>query len=261
MEETILVCEDSLEGIFTGIYEAYALRIPLEQIYLQIGEEEMPRLFAVYQKVETDATKADKVAATLKKRFSEEDYRMLCMALTSADAEKAQAVFRTVVWGLSAKFYKSVFEHLSDDSVRRVMKLSQNAWYEYQHLRGFLRFRELEGGILYGNICPKNNVLAVLAVHFADRFPMENFILYDERRELYAVHPAGKPWFLMKEDNRGCEQTEENTGRLTSEEIAYQDLFRRFCRAISIKERYNPGLQRNLLPLRFRPYMVEFAEK
>lgn len=261
MEETILICEDSQEGIFTGIYEAYALRIPRKQIRLQIGEAEMPRLFATYQKAEPDAEKADKVANTLKKRFGEEDYRMICMALTAPDTEKAQAVFRTVEWGLSNRFYKSVFEHLSDDSVRRVMKLSRSAWNEYQHLRGFLRFRELEGGLLYTNLCPKNNVLAVLAVHFADRFPMENFIICDEKRDLYAVHPAGKPWFLMKEDAKKTAVREENTGRLTSEEAAYQDLFRRFCRAISIKERNNPNLQRNLLPLRFRPYMVEFAEK
>ncbi len=35
----ILLCEDSLEGIFTGVYEAYALRRPLSEIRLQAGEE------------------------------------------------------------------------------------------------------------------------------------------------------------------------------------------------------------------------------
>ena len=48
MEEKYLICEDSLEGIFTGIYEAYALREGHEHVHIQIGEEENFRLFAVY---------------------------------------------------------------------------------------------------------------------------------------------------------------------------------------------------------------------
>ncbi len=48
MNEKYLICEDSLEGIFTGIYEAYAFREGHEHIHLQIGEEENLRLFAEY---------------------------------------------------------------------------------------------------------------------------------------------------------------------------------------------------------------------
>ena len=42
MEEKYLICEDSLEGIFTGIYDAYALAFALREdhkgIHLQVGE-------------------------------------------------------------------------------------------------------------------------------------------------------------------------------------------------------------------------------
>ena len=34
MEEKYLVCEDSLEGIFTGIYDAYALREGHEHVHI-----------------------------------------------------------------------------------------------------------------------------------------------------------------------------------------------------------------------------------
>ena len=52
MEEYYLVCEDSPEGVFTGIYEAYAMRKPHGSIHIQIGEEENLRLFATYKEIE-----------------------------------------------------------------------------------------------------------------------------------------------------------------------------------------------------------------
>ena len=40
MEEYYLICEDSLEGIFSGVYQAYLQKYPLERVHLIAGEEE-----------------------------------------------------------------------------------------------------------------------------------------------------------------------------------------------------------------------------
>lgn len=257
--DIILVCEDSPEGIFTGVYEAYALRLsnglPHEHIRLQAGMEEQPMLFADYREVVTDEVKAAKVMRTLESRFMPEDYEAVWMALTAPTPEKAQTVYRSIVWGLSDKCKGSILQHLTDENVRKLMELSRGAEKELQHLKGFLRFKELENGLLSSVIHPKNAVLSLLAVHFADRLPMENFLIYDEGREQYAVHPAGKEWFLLQ----GGEQDAQR-GFSAGEEY-YSELFREFCHSISIDERRNLKLQRNMLPLRFRPYMTEFSEK
>lgn len=251
----ILLCEDSPEGIFTGVYEAYALRLPHECIRLQAGEEEQPLLFADYRRVETDTGKAKKVIRTLKERLMQEDYEAIWLALTAPSPEKAQAVYGSIVWGLSSKRRGSILQHLTDGNVRRLMELSRGAGKELQHLKGFLRFEELENGLLSSVIRPKNDILPMLAEHFADRLPMENFLIYDEGRRRYVIHPAGKQWFLM--------QGEEQERKLppSAEEEYYRELFRQFCHSISIDERKNLNLQRNMLPLRFRPYMTEFVEK
>ena len=57
MEEYYLVCEDSLEGIFTGIYDAYLKKIPHGQIHICVGDEENYRLFAVYEACVPDASR------------------------------------------------------------------------------------------------------------------------------------------------------------------------------------------------------------
>lgn len=90
--------------------------------------------------------------------------------------------------------------------------------------------------------------------HFADRLPIENFVIYDEKRGIFGVHPAGKQWYLLS-----GEEVEEPRLNLSKEEKQYQELFRHFCKTIAIKERRNLKLQRNMAPLRFREYMVEFG--
>lgn len=279
----ILLCEDSLEGIFTGVYEAYALRRPLSEIRLQAGEETTYRLFSEYRHVAPDAGKTEKVVRTLQRRFGMKDYEILCLALSSGDEDKAQAIFGTVAWGLKNGRRGGILSHLTNPDVHKVMEMSRYARNEMHHLQGFLRFQEIEGGILYAAIAPQNHVLPFLAEHFSDRFPMENFLIHDERRDMYAVHPAGKAWFLVAGDlGRGADAGGEDTvgadvvsagdvgaeaapaeriAALTAEEEYYRELFCCFCHKISIKERKNLNLQRNLLPLHFRKYMVEFAEK
>lgn len=46
----------------------------------------------------------------------------------------------------------------------------------------------------------------------------------------------------------------------SADERRMQALFRHFCCQISIEERENPRLQRQMLPLRFREFMTEFNE-
>lgn len=257
--QIILVCEDSPEGIFTGVYEAYALRqsggFSHERIRLQAGGEAQPVFFADYRDVVTDEEKAGKVMRTLESRFTAEDYEAIWLALTSPSPEKAQAIYGSIVWGLFDKRRGSILQHLTDRNVRHLMELSRGAGKELQHLKGFLRFKELENGLLSSVIRPKNAVLPMLAVHFADRLPMENFLIYDEGREQYAVHPAGKEWFLMQGKEPDAQRI------LSAGEDYYSELFCEFCHSISIDERRNIKLQRNMLPLRFRSYMTEFVEK
>ena len=249
-------CEDSLEGVFTGIYTAYEQkRNPADTMLSLDGEL---YLFAEYQSVLPDKDKTIKVIRTLRKRFGEEDYHHICLALSTPEPAKAQAVYQTVCAGLSAgaKSYGHLFDNLANDYVNQAFSLSRGAGNENCHLRGFVRFQELDNGVLFSKICPKNNLLTFLMEHFADRFPVENFVLYDANRNLFGIHPAQKQWYLLSNT-----EVLENTGklRLSAKELEYQELFRYFCHKIAIMDRENLNLQRNMLPLLFREYMVEFC--
>ena len=154
---TVYRCEDSLESIFTAIYLSYEEDREAEDTYLALDEE--PMLFAENVQVQADMSKAVKVMRTLERRFGEEDYLKVCTALASEDSGKAQAVYRAVVKGLDERCARGhLFDDLTDQYVMQTFSLARRTGREIGHLREFLRFQELENGILYARIGPKANV-------------------------------------------------------------------------------------------------------
>ena len=239
MEEKYLICEDSLEGIFTGIYDAYALREGHEHVHIQVGEEENLRLFANYMYISHDPVKTEKVAGTLRKRLGEHVYHSICRAAASCYPDKGEAVYKTVVDAITAGSGSRVMENLRNPYVVRCFELARFTANEAHYEIEFLRFQELadaeiaKEGVLFSRIGPKNNVIPFIMPHFADRLPIENFMVYDENRNLFGVHPAGEEWYLV---TAGESFVLQEPARSKKEE-EYQELFRAFHKTIGIKTR------------------------
>lgn len=255
MEEYYLMCEDSLEGIFTGIYNAYLMKKPHEQLHICLEEDF--RLFAVYEDCPPDEKKAASVAKTIIREFGEESYLAICRALASPKKDKGEAIYKTIVEGFGMKRRKALMDNLANPYIHRVFELARFTGNEVHSHIEFLRFRELGNGILYAPIGPKNNIITFIMPHFADRLPLENFVIHDDVRGIFAVHPKGHDWFLTTEEP---EMAIKNYG-FSQGEKEYSELFTHFFHSIAIKERNNSVLQRGMLPLRYRKYMTEFEKK
>lgn len=240
----------------TGVYDAYASRLGYENTKLQILKETDRELFAEYVEVASDSEKSAKVLRTIRRELGLEAYEAICRAAASWDDRKADAIYRTVVLGLHLPKKKQVMHCLTKDYVCTVSELAKKTWNEAHRYMGFVRFTELSGGILYAAIRPENEVLPFLAPHFANRYPEENWIIFDETRESFAVHRAGKGWMLL-EDFRIEEKVLK---QLSMEEDDYRAMWRAFTKSIAIEARKNEKLQKQLLPLKFRDKMEEFKE-
>ena len=254
-DKNILICEATPEGIFSAVYHAYEKKMNPNTTVIQQDTVDNYELFAKYFTVETDFEKAQKVDKTIAKRFGEISYSYLWYALYSQSEDRGTAVYRTIARGLAGAYKGELVNYLQDPYVLAVTKMRQNVWCEAHHYMGFVRFRELKNKILYSEIAPKNQVLPIIAGHFADRFPKENFIIKDKGRNLYVVHEAGKGYVFHQEEKQGATITED---MYSKEEEEIQHLFRVFHDTIAITERTNFKLQRQLLPLRFRGDMIEF---
>ena len=261
----VLVCEDSQEGILTGIYEAFARGYmqgyqkgnPRQQVRLTTDREQELCLFSEYHNIPAEEVKACKVAETVRKLGGGEVFYRLCLAMDSCEEGKAQAVFKAVLLMLQDKAHAArVLDRLQDQDMQRLFTIWRNVQNEVCRWKEFIRFQELDNGMLYALFSPKNDVVVYIMPHFADRFPRENFVIYDEGRKLLGVHPAGKDWYLVRDF-----KPEPGELCFSEKEEIYRDLFRCFFQTIAIQERKNPGLQRNLMPLWTRKNMPELQPK
>lgn len=268
----IFLCDDNIDGIFTGVYDAWASKYGHRNVALTTHTPDNYTLFDEYITVITDMEKSRKVADTLRQRLGEEVYAQICEAAAAWEGSaltasgkpsrqfakqipKADAVYHTIVLGLSLSDGSRVLEYLGEPYVNRVFHLARAAENEAHHLLGFFRFQELENGVLFARIHPKNDVLPLLADHFSDRLPEENFMIYDETHKKASLHRKGTYFFLT-----GTERlNEQMLQRFSPEELEYQRLWCAFFESISIEARHNPRLQNQNIPKRFQRDAVEFS--
>lgn len=95
-------------------------------------------------------------------------------------------------------------------------------------------------------------VLELLAPHFSDRFPNENWMIYDKKRQKVLAHEQGGECTVYIQAVLNTQETDP----VQSDE--YENLWKAFCSHITIPERKNPGVQRQFVPLKFRSNMPEF---
>lgn len=249
-------CVDSVEGILTGVYDAWASVHSHEENRIDVCTDgwEVPLLFAEYIDVEPDAEKSEKVQRSVRLRISEEAYEMVMKAVLSGDAEKGEIIYRFLIYAYREG--SRACRSYGNPWVMRLFELVRNYDNESHHLKGFLRFDEQDNGLLFAKYAPKNNVLGDLMDHFSDRLNGESFVILDEPRRIAGIHKPGSAWFVYRLTKEEYDALSEGYRA----EDNYGVLWKIFHQKIAIAERQNLKLQRNNLPLRFRPYMTEFRD-
>lgn len=249
----VFKCQDSLEGIFTGVYDACASKLGHRNIRLITGEPENYELFSEYIPVTPSDQKTGKVIRTLLTRFGRQFYESIYQAAMSGETgrtgkmDKADAIYETILLALSSGDGEKVLLSLGEPCVYRIFELCRAANREACHHLEFLRFSELKNGVLFAVIHPKDYILPYLAEHFTDRLPTENFMIYDETHQLIAVHKASKGYLLTGADDLDLDKVK----RYSEHELEYRKLWLAFFDHISIDSRINPHLQMQMIPKRY----------
>lgn len=253
----IFQCEDSVDGIFSAVYDAWDSGLGHANVALRLQTQADLELFAEYRMVLTDADKAKKVARSVRAKMGMDAYQTIWQAALSADPGKAEHIYRVLVRGMSARTpaaeARRLIWGLQDKDVCRIFELSRRTGNEARRYIEFVRFRELENGVLYSEIQAENQVLPMIGTHFADRFPNEDFMIYDVGHNDCLIHGRARPWFILRDTRPQPEAGE----RLSEHEQEMQQLWRNFCRSISIEARENRRLQQQFWPLKYRRWMTE----
>lgn len=203
-KKKMLICDDTMEGIFTAVYDGWRWGNRGVSVGIAVREPDYPELFTENLEIISDSVKAFKVARTIKNRLGGQVYEAVCYAAASVHPEKGTAIF-------------------------------------------YLLRRALEKGRI------DTRVLELLAPHFSDRFPNENWMIYDKKRQKVLAHEQGGECTVYIQAVLNTQETDP----VQSDE--YENLWKAFCSHITIPERKNPGLQRQFVPLKFRSNMPEFS--
>ena len=251
----IYICTDTVTGLCSALHDAWKENRD-NDAGIEIRGKTQQQLFCEYRTVAECEQKALRLERMIKRHMGYNTYWDIYHALLADDGEKGTAVFKTMQASRDIRDSHKIMDHLSHPDVAKVFALSRSVSNEAHMYEEFIRFRELENGILFSEITPKAQVLTCVADHFADRFPLENWMIYDEHRKKAVLHPAGGRWFVL---NKEDEAWQEKLSWKTDEE-EYQALWRTFHETAAIPERANALCQRTHLPLRYRPYMTEFQK-
>ncbi|MEY8337261.1 TIGR03915 family putative DNA repair protein [Lachnospiraceae bacterium 62-35] len=249
---TVFLCGEEFEDILSGVYDAWMSRLGHDNVRLESKKSWQAELFCEYKQVEVSGEKAEKVAKAVRERISEEAYSLIYEAALSMREDRADKIYRFLIYGFHYK--AKIVDMLQIPAVFHIFEMHRHLANEAHLLKGFVRFSQMEEGILLSTIGPKNDVLVLLARHFGDRLSGENWIIYDEKRSKAAIHQSGKGWMIVRTEN---DQWKERL-KPQYERDKYEDLWKSFFHSIAVRERKNPVCQRNFLPLRYRGYMTEF---
>lgn len=243
-EDIVYLYDGTMDGMLTCIFESFA-------------QHEMPaailsprqRQCTLFESriITSNQEKADRVIRGLIRVAGEEAAELTQLSHLTALPDKELAALRFV--RLAMKSGPAACSMLADYRVNLINRAVRHLQIEAHHLCGFIRFTEADN-TLVSVISPKNDVLPLLDDHFSDRLSEERFIIYDRGRQQALMHLPG--------ESRIVPVNELRMPHISEKEMNIQLLWHRFYHTIAIQGRINPKLQRSLLPLRFRPDMIEF---
>lgn len=239
------IYDGSFNGLLTAIYEIYYRReIPDQLLSAQADSDQ---LFTKRITIETEETKATKVYDAVYTKISPRSLRHTYYVYLSENPDSGLWIYQYLHlgWQLGNKLDFL----LSDDRVQLIHRQSKKVSFECHRLLGLIRFQLLKRNIYYAAIEPDNNIVELLASHFADRMSDQNWVIHDIRRDIAVIYNR-QEWIATK---FFLQQRLD----LAEEEGYYQKLWQQYHRAIAIKSRTNPRLQRQCMPQRYWKHLVE----
>ena len=147
----------------------------------------------------------------------------------------------------------------TDETVRCIRQLSGRVSHEVHRLHGFIRFQRLPNGLYYSQVTPDHPILPLLAPHFAARFADQQWLIHDLRRNA-GVYYDGRHWMFLPEVAFPTAPDQALAAPDPLEHLC-QEIWREYYGTIAIKERTNPRLQKQRLPVRYWGNMTEMRNR
>lgn len=244
--------DGTFEGVLCCVYAHY-YQEKAQGIFLE--ESYQRNLFQNFCTVETNGERAARVYNAVKSKISGDALRRIYAVWLSCESEKEMKILRYLELGFRMGAKVDLLH--GNQIVYHVQQAEKRVYAERHRLLGLLRFSVIQSKtpvaghreILYAELEPDNDVIELLASHFANRYKNDPLIIHDIRRER-ALFAEGGHWYIAALSREAVPELSEN-------EVQYRALWKRYFETIAIRERTNPRCQRQYMPTRYWKYLTE----
>ena len=245
--------DKTFEGLLTSVFDAYNLKIFPDKL---LSSNDIEPLFTqIRHHITTSEEKAKRVWTALLKKLPERAGNMILHVWLSELEGSDELLFRYVC--KTFDHIQSIAYNFGDTDVLEVERLARKVAHEALYIKQFLRFQKAADDIFFAPIRPIYNALPLTVNHFTDRFADQLWVIYDLRRKYgyyYDLHTTREITFT-DEDDTLREKLDESL--MAEDEKLFQELWKGYFKALTIKERINPRLHRQHMPVRFWRYLTE----
>ena len=250
---TIFYYDKTFEGLLCAVFDAYNMRLFPEKL-LRTGE--IPPIFTdSIHTVATNETFASRVWKGLQKRLEKNVCNMLSHVWLSELPGSDELLFRYICKAFATE-QKMQF-NFGDSDVLEVQKIARKVAHEGHYLKQFVRFQKAADNIFFAPVRPLYNALPLAIHHFTDRFADQQWVIYDLLRQYgyyYDLHTTQEITFT---DDDHLLSGKLDAAMMAEDEKMFQNLWKNYFKALTIKERLNPRLHKKNMPVRFWQYLTE----
>ena len=245
--------DKTFEGLLTAVFDAYSRKTFPDNL---LGEGDVAPLFMDDSyTVVTQTDKAGRVWAALEKKMSKLACNMLTYAWMSEIDGCDELLFRYIRKMIDSPI--SIETNFGDRDVLELKQLAKKVSHEKHYLIEFIRFQKAADDIFFAPVSPIHNALPLVIDHFKDRFSDQKWVIYDLKRKYgyyFDLHTVEE---ITLTDDTHLLSGKIDESLMAEDEKLFQDLWRGYYKATTIKERINLKAHRQKMPKRFWKYLTE----
>ena len=239
--------DSTFNGFLSVVFEIYRQHLDVGEIHPDRSDSPC-NLFMQPFRIETSEESAQRLKRAISNQASPEILSTLDAAFRSEEdgiEMKILAYLRKMFLGTDPTYAKNP----TSDEMLPIFMTARSVRREVGGMLGMVRFNRMPDGTYFSEIEPKYDILELLIGHFRGRFANERWVIYDSKRS-FGVYYDGKNPVEMSIPNI------RQVSAMNSSDNFVQ-LWQDYYKSIAIKERENPKLMKQCLPVRYWKHLPE----
>lgn len=198
--------------------------------------------------IELNILNDDKVIDKIRRYIGNLSFNIIYFVFLSVNENKELIIYYYLLNSL--KYKDKIIYQRNLKCVSEALKISKYVKREAHKLKGFVRFKELNNGVLFATIEPVNNVIQILSEHFSKRLKDEFWVIKDNKFNLISIYDK-KCYYIFESDEYKL------NSKITDEEKIIQDMWKTFYKTTGITQRKNDRCRMNFMPKKYWKNIIE----